>query len=69
MLFDVSMHSYLLLFLKPVKLEELFDNNILFEINGLVFNFMDLDMVKGGRVGRGLGRFEMVGEGEDSEER
>ena len=67
MLFDVSMHSYLLLFLKPAKLEELFDNNILFEINGLVFNFMDLDMVKGGRVGRGLGRFEMVGEGEDSE--
>ena len=69
MLFDVSMHSYLLLFLKPVKLEELFDNSILFEIIGLVFNFMDLDMVKGGRVGRGLGRFEMVGEGEDSEER
>ena len=67
MLFDVSMHSYLLLFLKPVKLEELFDNSILFEIIGLVFNFMDLDMVKGGRVGRGLGRFEMVGEGEDSE--
>ena len=69
MLFDVSKHSYLLLLLKSVKMEELFDNQILFEINGLTFNFMDLDMVKGGRMGRGLVRFEMVREGEDSEEK